>query len=255
MRSRGKIIFAGFGILLTVVLSILAVPNAALRGQAAYPTHDQCFAKLRQKYAGTNTAFINPCPSDTRWCPGHGPGVPLCIPKSRQEKAAEEADRLRKARAEAEIRAEIDRLGAHREAEIRRKFELRDRALAARPKAPPTPPKQCTTQRASATQTWVGKSQVEAQTLAQRGTRSVCAANRQLSASSPVCVAKPAPRLPRPRVGDCLSCVSEQMAGNLYGWKKGVGYPPVPPPQWECKVTAQCEVEKCTAGPSGATRQ
>lgn len=52
---------------------------------------------------------------------------------------------------------------------------------------------------------------------------------------------------PKPPVGNCLACISEELAAKFYGWKKGVGYPaPVKEKtKWACSVTAKCNVSKC----------
>jgi pyruvate/2-oxoglutarate dehydrogenase complex dihydrolipoamide acyltransferase (E2) component len=57
-------------------------------------------------------------------------------------------------------------------------------------------------------------------------------------------------QLPKPPVGGCLACISEDMATKMYGWKKGVGYPIAAKgeAQWTCSITTKCKQKSCGSG-------
>ena len=169
----------------------------------------------------------------------------------REQEKQRQIEAAAKARRDAEVKAETDRLGAHRQAEIRRKLELRDKAMAARPKEPT---KQCRIERNTRNSSWQGKTNGDALLSAQRGVRSLCGSGEMLGSTAPVCSPDPVNELPKPPVGDCLACISEKQATSL-GWVKGVGWPKREP-TWTCKASATCKVEKCDAvGSSAGSRQ
>ena len=228
----------------------------ALAQSRTYPSNAQCWAGQRK-----GQGYVTGCRSEERFCPNASSdsaakgyalrGAPSCIPKTPAELAEERAAAQRKARFEAEVQAEVSRLGAHREGEIRRRLELRENALSLRPTPPP---RQCTTQTLPRSQSWQGKDQASAMLSATRGSANVCGRDAKVSTSPPACKRDPVLQMTRPPIGTCLACISEKQAIAL-GYVPGRGWPK-PNESWTCSVSAQCKVEKCTGdGPAAVSRQ
>lgn len=231
MRSifTGWVLTLAAGLSGALAIGLTAAGSGPLQAQRSYPTHQQCWEGVSRAY-GSGTAFYNDCKSGERMCPNAGfasaktgiriPNTPSCIPQTPEEKAAIAAEAARKARKEAEIKAEINRLGAHREAEIRRKFELRDRAQAAMPSPPPAqPPRQCTKKLRDSFVHEYGQSQADAAAKANASAMRSCGVAGVYRSKGP-----------------------PQCSG-------GSGR------NWSCAVTAKCEIEICNQGPAGASRQ
>ncbi|MFA9201816.1 MAG: hypothetical protein ACEQR8_11685, partial [Cypionkella sp.] len=71
---------------------------------------------------------------------------------------------------------------------------------------------------------------------------------------APTCTQQNQLYIKPPPVGTCLSCISEAMATNMYGWVKGKGYPP-PKTEWVCKAVVTFTAEKCGSGTSKVSNQ
>ena len=168
----------------------------------------------------------------------------------KRRREAAEAERLAAEKAR-KVEALSEALGG-REAAAKRLQPLDEEAAKYRPKAPAAI---CTTKTVAKPFSVTRANQVEAVAAIDREQKSACGnGGRYLYANSPRCKSLPPVALPRPPVGDCLACISEKMAKNLYNWDPVSGYPPLPPDQWSCEVTVQCEVRRCT-GNSSASKQ
>ena len=201
------------------------------------------------------TAYIvSPCSTDEERVNGRCTRLTPAQKAERDQQRAAEAARA--AKFEADVKAEMQRLGAHREAEIRRKLELRDRALAARPTPQPgQSPKQCTRQLVSRQISEVGSTRTDALLqVNSRATASCGIGGSYRGRSEPVCAEQKGLSLPKPPIGDCLACISMQQA-VASGYVPGKGWPQ-PASSWTCNAMASCEAEVCPdKGPSAVTQQ
>jgi len=182
-------------------------------------------------------------------------------------KAAEEA--RRRAAAEAARRQEVNaiaqQIGPGKTAAAERLQKLNEEAAAFRPKPQPTPsatptqasaPRQCTQRQGTQPVSFTAdtREKAEAGVLRSRGVPGGSESIVSSSVSGASCTQRNQLQLKGPPVGNCLACISEQMAINLYGYVPGQGYPP-PKTEWVCKATVTFVAERCGSGPSKVSAQ
>jgi hypothetical protein len=173
----------------------------------------------------------------------------------RKRLAAEAARKAELARIEAERQKKVDaiaeQLGPGKRQAAEKLQKMNDELAALRPKPKVTPPpRQCKSRSFS---TPVSNT-ASTEAAARKGLSAYCNIGGSETVTSKsmgamTCSQRQGLYLKPPPVGKCLSCISEQMAINMFGYVPGKGYPP-PPVEWVCKATTQCVAETCGTGPS-----
>jgi hypothetical protein len=185
-----------------------------------------------------------------------------------EAKAAEEA-RLRAA-AEAARRQQVNaiaqQIGPGKTAAAERLHELNQQAAQFRPKsaqptpaATPTPastPRQCTQRQGTQPASFTAdtREKAEAGVLRSRGVPGGSESIVSSSVSGASCTQRNQLHMKPPPVGNCLSCITEQQAINMFGYVPGKGYPPAKT-EWVCKATVTYVAERCGSGPSKVSAQ
>ena len=183
-------------------------------------------------------------------------------------KAAEEA--RQRAAAEAARRQQVNaiaqQIGPGKSAAAERLHELNQQAAQFRPKPQPTPsasptqasaPRQCTQRQGTQPASFTANTReaAEAGVARARGVPGGSESIVSSSVSGSSCAQRNQLQLKPPPVGNCLACIDEKMAINLYGYVPGQGYPP-PKVEWVCKATVTYTAERCgSGGPSKVSAQ
>jgi hypothetical protein len=169
--------------------------------------------------------------------------------RAREQEQAARAAREREFRRQVDI--EVARLGEHRRAEAERFVRMRMRATEARGPVQPETSRVCTSRVFSQPFTSTASTRERAQSSIEasisRRTGCNITGSETITAMASVgvmqCSQRRVPAMTPPRVGDCLSCLSPELARSQ-GWTPERGWP-APPTEWVCTAPIQCSVERC----------
>lgn len=174
---------------------------------------------------------------------------------SPEQRRAHEREQAARAAREAEFRRQVDievaRLGEHRRAEAERFVRMRMRAEEARGPVRPEQSRACTSRVFTQPFTSTASTRERAQSSIEASVSRLSGCNitgsetitAMASAGVMQCSERRVPAITPPRVGDCLSCLSPELARSQ-GWTPERGWP-APPTEWECTAQIQCSVERC----------
>lgn len=178
---------------------------------------------------------------------------PNCERLARRQ--AQQAERQRQdAVIQRRVDAEVAIVGEHRRSEVEARIRMQDAAANARGQAY-AKKQSCSERSFPGTISARNSARERAEASLQRsiGMKSGCSITGSetlisMAAGSSSCVSQVIYEGPRPKVGKCLACITEQQAINLFGYVPGKGYPP-PRTEWVCKAQVQCVAQKCASGP------